>query len=221
MRRYFSMIVVGLMIAGPVLAKSKDKTLPPYILQAHTVAVIIAPATEIDPEDPQGNAIAQKDVEAALVKWGRFETVDSTVGADLIIVVRKGHLRSEASTMSDAQQRQAAGANPANNGGVGAPNSRPPLMGGQDGMGPRGPQSGSPQGASPPPPSQQPQTEVMSDDSFAVFDGRAERRMEGNPGWRYMGQNGLRSHDVPAVEAFKKAVVAADKAAAAAAVKTP
>ncbi len=215
--RVATFVALGLMMAVPVLAKSKDKTLPPYILQAHTVAVIIAPATEMDPEDPRSNAIAQQDVEEALIKWGRFELVDTTLGADLIIVVRKGHLRPADPMRTDPSQT--GGVSPANNGGVGAP--RPPLMGGQDGMGPRGPQSGSPQSQSPQAPSQQPQTEVMTDDSFAVFDGRAERRMEGDPGFRYMGQQGLRSHDVPAVEAFKKAVVAADKAAAAAAAKAP
>ena len=110
------LLTAGLM-ASPMLAKGKDKTLPSYILEAHTVAVIIAPAAEMDPDVP---------------------TVTGS-----------------------------------------------------------------------------------TDDSFEVFDGRADRRMVGAPGWRYTGQDGLRSHNVPVVENFKKAVIVADKAAAEAAEKMP
>jgi len=202
-------LTMGLLMAVPVLAKSKDKTLPPYILQAHTVAVIIDPAAGIDPEDPQANRVAQHDVETALMNWGRFERVMGPQGADLIIVIRRGHRRLVDATISDPSQNNRPGAiNPTDNGmGVEVQNpNRQPNMGDANGTG----------APTPPRPYPQPQMEIGgSDDSFVVFDGTVAKPLNGAPGWRYMAPDGLRSHSVPAVEEFRKAVAAAEKAAAA------
>jgi hypothetical protein len=212
-RRLYLLGVAGLLIAGPVLAKSKgDKVLPPYFLTAHTVAVIIDPSAGIDPEDPRANEVARTDVEAALLNWGRYLPVMSTEGADLVIVIRKGHGRLVDSTISDPGQNNRPGAiTPTDNGvGLGAQNGRPPSSGGglPSGVGPQSPQSQAPR----------PQTEIGgSNDSFLVFDGKVARPLDGSPGWRYLGQDGLRPHNVPAVDEFRRAVDAADKAAAAAA----
>ena len=203
-------LMLGLLMAVPVLAKSKDKTLPPYILQAHTVAVIIDPAAGVDPEDPQANRVAQHDVETALMNWGRFQRVMGPQGADLIIVIRKGHGRLVDATITDPMQNNRPGAiNATDNGiGVGVQNpSRQPNMGDPNSAGPQ----------TQPRPTTRPQMEIGgADDSFVVFDGTVAKPLNGSPGWRYTAPDGLRPHSVPAVEEFRKAVAAADKAAAAA-----
>jgi hypothetical protein len=213
MRRLFSLVLtVGLLMAVPVLAKSKEKVLPPYILTARTVAVVVDPAAGIDPEDPRANQVAQKDVETALMNWGRFQPVIGTEGADLIIVIRRGHGRLVDTTISDPRQNDRAGViNPTDNGiGVGAQRGTQPPLSGADNSG-RYPQGQSPQSQIP-----HPEMEIGGvEDSFTVFDGKTAKPLDGAPGWRYMAQDGLRPHGVPAVDEFRKAVAAGEKAAAA------
>jgi hypothetical protein len=211
MNRHLStLLTVSLLVTIPVLAKEKkEKVLPPYILQARTVAVIVDPGAGIDPEDPRANQVAQKDVETALMNWGRLQPVMGTTGADLVIVIRRGHGRLVDSTISDPRQNNRAGViNPTDNGvGVGAQRGSQPSLGGPPGAaGSQVPQAQTPH----------PEMEIGGvADSFTVFDGKVEKPLNGAPGWRYMGEEGLHPHNVPAVEAFRKAVDAGDKAAAA------
>jgi hypothetical protein len=219
-RRLSALVTMGLMVAVPGLAKSKDKLLPPYILQARTVAVIVDPGAGIDPEDPRANQVAQKDVETALMNWGRFQPVMGTVEADMIIVIRKGHGRLADATITDPRQNDRAGViNPTDNGiGVGAQRGTQPPLSGDQGV--RYPQGATPSpGSSPSPqsPVPQPQLEIGGgNDSFTVFEGKVARPLDRAPGWKYVAPEGLHSHNVPAVEEFKKAVAAGDRAAAAA-----
>ncbi len=192
LKRASALLAVSLLVTLG-FAKDKKNTLPPYVLSAKTVAVIIDPNAGISIDDPRANQDAQKDVEAALVNWGRFEPVLSTQTADLIIVLRKGNGPTMNETIPDPRRT------PTNNG---------VSMGGQN-----GPQPGISSRSGQQPPS--PQTEIGQDDSFVVYKGGDERPLDTPPAWRYVQADGLSPHSVPAVAAFRKAVENAEKAAAA------
>jgi hypothetical protein len=191
----------------PTLNYAKDKakpTLPPYVLRARTVAVIIDPDSGVDLSDPQANRVAQKDVETALLDWGRFTPQVGTAAADLIVVVRRGHKQLANDTITDPQQNHRAGVVRPVDDGV--------MIGGQHGQQPQISDAsvGQTSGGTP-----HPQAEIASsDDTFVVFEGKVEAPLDGIPAWRWTAKDALHPHSVPAVAAFRKAVAEADKAAA-------
>ena len=193
-----------LAVAGFAKDKKKKPTLPPYVLTAHTVAVLVDPEAGVSIENPRANQIAQKDVETALLNWGRFEPTIDTQAADLIVVVRKGSGRLVDQTVSDPRQNSRPGVITPTNNGIG--------IGAQEGH--QRDITGTPEGqaAGIPP---HPQAEIgNSEDTFTVYEGRVEHALDSVPAWRYISRDALHSHDVPAVTAFRKACEEAEKAAA-------
>ena len=197
-------VAIGLLSIVALAKDKKKQILSPSVLSARTVTVLIDPSAGVSFNDPRANEVAQKDVETALLNWGRYDPILGAQAADLIIVVRKGtgHVIDE--TIPDARQNNRAGAiNPMDNGvGIGAQRGPQPDLSGRPG-------SGSNQGP------MAPQTEISSStgDTFLVYDGTIPHPLDSSPVWRYMGQDGLQPHSVPAVAAFKKAVADAEKAA--------
>jgi len=197
-KRAFALFLLGL-LATCGLAKDKTKNnLPAYVLQAKTIAVVVDPNAGMSIDDPRANEMAQKNVEAAFLKWGRFEPVSDAKTADLIVMVRKGHGRLMDETMPDP--RQNSGIDPANRQGSAWPApGAPPNVRGQPGTVES---------------QRSPQADLGdAEDSFSVFKG-GENPRYASPVWNYTGRDGLNPQNVPAVAAFKKAVGAADKAAA-------
>lgn len=204
-KRVSFLLLVALVVLPAGFAKDKSKlTLPSYILKAKTVSVLIDPNSGVDVKDPQANRVAQKDVETALLKWGRFEPVIDSSTAELLIVVRRGNGKVANATLPAPQQNRRPSVLSGNDTDV--------LVGGQRGNQPNSPNN--PDTSLPGRP--HPQTEVGEpDDSFLVYEGQQSNALDSNPGWRYVAKDGLHSHNVPAVDAFRKAIEDAEKAAAA------
>ncbi len=76
MRTRISTLIAVCLLATLGFAKDKKKSiLPTYVLRAQTVAVIIDPNAGFTVEDPQANRVAQRDVETAMLNWGRYNPI--------------------------------------------------------------------------------------------------------------------------------------------------
>jgi hypothetical protein len=223
-RVFAAVMVAGLLL--PALAPAKDKeksTLPTYVLQARTVVVLIDPNAGVSLDDPRANEVAQRDVETALLNWGRYQTVLVGHSADLVIVIRRGTGKMASGSIHDPRQGQRPGAiDPTDTGvAVGVQHGQPPPNAGVDNIPdasqgpaetqtqnmPGGPISGRPY----------PQVEAgtsIAEDSFLVYHGNVNDPLDAPPVWRYEAKNALKPHTVPAVDVFRKAVSDAEQAAA-------
>lgn len=203
-----SALLVGcaFFFAVPALAKNDEPVMPSYILRARTAAVIIDSEAGLSMRDPNGNQTARKDVEAALTKWGRFRPVMDPRGADLIIVVRKARKARDVTISDPRQNRRGVIIDPTDDG---------ISVAGQHGPSP--PLSRTGQRAKLPVPGGPGETRPTAEagtpgDVFMVFQAGRDNPSYDVPGWQYIKKNGLHSHDVPAVAAFRKAIDDAEAA---------
>lgn len=196
-RVLFSLVLLFACLAS---ANNKKKdSLPPEILNAQTVVVLVDPDAGMYTSAPLENKTAQQDVEKALANWGRLKPVLVGNTADLVITVRKGNGKSVQPTV---------GGEPTND--------RPVVVVPSD----TGIHIGVQQGRPPDSTQAPPQNTAPSlgreigpaEDTFFVYTGgTGSSTFERPPVWRYVAKNGLRSPDVPAVAEFRKAVDAAVK----------
>jgi len=202
MRRLAFLLLLGCC----VVAAGKDKKkviLPADVLEARTLLVVIDPDAGVPIDAPNANIKARDSVERALMDWGRFSLATDVSTADLVILVRKGSGRVAEPTIGGVPTNDRPGIyQPTDAGGrVGVSRGTPP-------------QAGDPTGA--PGRNPTPQVEVSDgEDTFAVYRGKRDNALDTSPVWRYRDKDALRSPDLPAVDAFRKAVVEAEKQRAA------
>ena len=201
MRHRILVASLGVLICcGFAAGKDKKRVLlPDDVLEARTVLVVIDPDAGISPESPNANRAARENVEQALMKWGRFELVTDVSSADLVITVRKGNGKMAQPTIGGIpQNNRPIIFQPTESGGrAGGSRGTPPTSGD-----PTAPRNSDPI----------PQVEVgPRDDMFVVYRGKRENALEAASVWRYSGKGALNSPEVPAVEAFHKLIVEAEK----------
>lgn len=193
-------LTVFFLFVSCFVAAGKDKKkmlLPADVLRAHTVLVMVDPNAGVDIQHPNTNNDARRDVENALVKWGRLDPVKDAYTADLIITVRRGQGKIAEPTI---------GGTPINN--------TPPVMvqPSQTGISAAG-RSGNPgfpgdaSNGQSPAPRPYPQMEAgATQDMFVVYRGTPLNPLDAPAVWRYTAKDALASPDVPAVEVFRKLV---------------
>lgn len=204
--RTYWVVPVVLLAVVPVLANKKDKkVLPEYVLRAQTVSVVIQANAREPMSDPNANLKAQKEVEKAIMKWGRFRLTPDVQTADLVIAVQKGTGKAAEGTVGGGPvdnvpvigERTDSGTDTSIR--VGARQGTPPATTGYPDPDTRRPNEGAQMGG--------------ADDVMKVYQGGVEYPLDNAAIWNYSGKDALKAPDVKAVEEFRKAVAEAEKAA--------
>jgi len=198
MRVLLSLVLLFTCLA--IVEGKKKPTLPPSVLKAHTVIVLIDPDAGIPVNAPLANTTAQEEVEKAITKWGRLSLAQTVGTADLVVTIRKGNGKIVQPTIGGVPTNdRPVVVQPSDSGiHIGAQQGHPPDI--------NQPQSGNTAPV--------PQTEIgPSEDMFVVYEGlgREGNPLERAPAWRYQAKNALHSPDVPAVDVFRKAIEEAEK----------
>jgi hypothetical protein len=195
--RCFRIVAVSLLLICPIVATAKNKkkiVLPEYVLEARTVLVVVDHGSGIAVDAPNANREALEDVENALTSWGRFRLVRSEYNADLVISVRKRNGKIAQPTIGGVPiDNRPVIVEPTTDASLQHPPPTP------EQAQPRFPDP-HPQAAAGPP-----------EDIFAVYRGKRENAMDYPTVWRFSGKDALRSPGVPAVDAFRKLIVEAEK----------
>lgn len=200
--RYFRIVAVSLLLICAIVATAKDKkkkmVLPEDVLEARTVLVVVDPGAGIAIDAPNANRQALDDVENALRNWGRFRLIRSEYNADLVISVRRGNGKIAQPTIGGVPvDNRPVVVEPTTDAGI----QNPPIPG---------------QTQPPHRPDPHPQMEMgPPEDMFAVYRGKRENATDYPTVWRFTGKDALRSPGVPAVDAFRKLIVEAEKQRAA------
>jgi hypothetical protein len=156
------------------------------------VLVVVDPAAGIAIDAPNANHQALENVENALESWGRFRLVSSEYNADLVISVRKGNGKIAQPTIGGMPDNRPVIVEPTNDANL----QNPPTPGIQ------------PQHR----PDPHPQAEVgPPEDIFAVYRGKRENATDYPTVWRFTGKDAVGPPGAPAVDAFRKLIVEAEK----------
>jgi len=200
MLRKSALLPFAFLLSLSANAKEKDKViLSEYVLKAETVLVVILPSAGEPLADPTANRKAQEEVEKALMKWGRFRLSAESLTADLVIAVRKGTKQAVTPVIRG-----------------GPVDSRPVILEPTEGSTRVGAQRGHPPDLTQGGGTQDNRPKVGAEvgtslDTFEVYRGRTEYPLDSAPVWRYMAKDSLNSS---AVDEFRKAIAAAEKAQA-------
>jgi hypothetical protein len=202
--RLSSLLILSALLCPVAQAKDKKPAFTEDVLRAQTVRVMVDPDAGEPLDQPSSNAMARENVERAMMEWGRFRLVMDGEPSDLIIAIRTGSGRMVRPTIKGGPIDRRPG--------VGQSTDSSIRIGGQHGQPPMTDPTMDPQ-------NQRPRmgNEIgPSQDMFTVYRGDTSSPLDSPPVWRYMRQDCLRpTPEVPAVEEFRKALAAAEKAKAA------